>query len=105
MSTLNVHTLAHVRRDYPSWNTRARIRKVDEAGNVLQGEFAYCGEHVRVSPRFQKNGTNFRVRPERPAKKSRPSTTICCTTDPCSASRQSVPWIPCTFPVAISYQP
>jgi hypothetical protein len=64
---LNVHTLARARRDYPTWNTRARIRKVDESGNVVQGQYAYGGEHVRVSPRYQKNGTNFRVRPERPA--------------------------------------
>lgn len=67
MSTLNVSNLASVRREYPNWNTRARIRKVDEAGNLVQGQYAYGGEVVRVSPRYQKNGANFRIRPERPA--------------------------------------
>ena len=67
MTMLNVPRVAGVRRDYPSWNTRAKIRKVDEAGNVLPGQHAYGGEAVRVSPRFLKNGTNFRIRPERPA--------------------------------------
>src|SRR5947207_1633778 len=67
MTTLNINNVAGMRRDYPAWNTRAKIRKIDETGNVLQGQFAYGGEVVRVSPRYQKNGTNFRVRPERPA--------------------------------------
>lgn len=67
MSTLNVHNLASLRREYPNWNQRGRIKKVDPQGNVLEGQYAYGGEVVRVSPRYQKNGTNFRVRPERPA--------------------------------------
>jgi hypothetical protein len=69
MSTLNVnvHTLASTRREYPNWNMRGRIKKLDPQGNVLEGQYAYGGEAVRVSPRYQKNGTNFRVRPERPA--------------------------------------
>ena len=56
-----------VRREFPNWNQRGRIRKVDEHGNVLEGQYAFGGEFVRVSPRFQKNGANYRVRPERPA--------------------------------------
>lgn len=56
-----------VKREYPNWNTRAKVRKVDEAGNVVQGQYGCGGELVRVSPRYQKNGTNYRIRPERPA--------------------------------------
>ncbi len=67
MSTLNVHNLGSVRREFPNWNQRGRIKKVSPEGNVLEGQYAYGGEIVRVSPRYQKNGTNFRVRPERPA--------------------------------------
>lgn len=55
------------RREYPNWNTRGRIKKVDEAGNIVEGQYAFAGECVRVSPRFQRGGMNFRVRPERPA--------------------------------------
>jgi hypothetical protein len=57
----------NVRREYPNWNQRGRIKKTDGEGKILPGEFAFAGEVVRVSPRYQKNGTNFRVRPERPA--------------------------------------
>lgn len=67
MSTLNVNNLVTLRREYPNWNQRARIKKVDPQGNVLEGQYAYGGEVVRVSPRYQKNGTNYRIRPERPA--------------------------------------
>lgn len=67
MSTLNVHNLATLRREYPNRNQRGRIKKVDPQGNVLEGQYAYGGEVVRVSPRYQKNGTNYRIRPERPA--------------------------------------
>jgi hypothetical protein len=55
------------RREFPNWNTRAKIRKVDPEGNIVPNEYAFGGEIIRVSPRFQKNGTNYRVRPERPA--------------------------------------
>ena len=67
MNAVNINTLASNRREFPNWNTRGRVKKVDEAGNVLEGQYAYGGEAVRVSPRYQKNGTNYRVRPERPA--------------------------------------
>ena len=43
MSTLNVSNLASVRREYPNWNTRARIRKVDEAGNRSRGSMPTAG--------------------------------------------------------------
>src|SRR5689334_912771 len=36
-------------------------------GTVLEGQYACNGEAVRVSPRYQRNGQNYRVRPERPA--------------------------------------
>lgn len=61
---LNVN---NVRRQYPNWNLRAKIRKVDEQGNILPDQYAFGGEAVRVSPRFQRNGANYRIRPERPA--------------------------------------
>lgn len=53
-------------RQFPNWHQRGRIRKVDEAGDIVQGQYAFGGEAVRVSPRYQKNGANYRVRPERP---------------------------------------
>jgi len=56
-----------VRREFPHWNAQGRIKKVDESGNVLEGQYAFNGELVRISPRFQRNGTNYRVRPEHPA--------------------------------------
>lgn len=62
-----VNINAPVRRDFPAWNIRGKIRKTDDAGNVLENEHAYGGEFVRISPRYQRAGTNFRVRPERPA--------------------------------------
>jgi hypothetical protein len=65
MQQLNVNTVA--RRQYPNWNLRAKVRKTDDQGNILPNEYAFGGEIVRVSPRFQKHGTNFRIRPERPA--------------------------------------
>ena len=65
MQQLNVNN--PVRRPFPNWNIRAKIRKTDEQGNVLPNEYAFGSEPVRVSPRFQKNGANYRIRPERPA--------------------------------------
>jgi len=56
-----------VRREFPHWNAQGRIKKVDQEGNVVEGQYAFGGELVRISPRFQKHGTNYRVRPERPA--------------------------------------
>jgi hypothetical protein len=64
---VNVHQVANSRREFPNWNLRGKIRKVDDQGNIVEGQYAYGGELVRVSPRYQKNGTNYRVRPERPA--------------------------------------
>src|SRR4051794_32976773 len=64
MFSVNVPT---TQKQYPQWNTRGRKKKKDEEGNLVQGEHSFGGEIVRVSPRFQKNGNNFRVRPERPA--------------------------------------
>lgn len=64
---LGVQGLNGSKREFPNWNTRARIKKVDEQGNILEGQYAFGGEAVRVSPRFQKNGQHYRIRPERPA--------------------------------------
>ncbi len=64
---VNINNLNGIRREYPSWNERGRIRKVDEHGNFLEGQHAFGGEVVRISPRRLRNGANYRVRPERPA--------------------------------------
>src|SRR5262245_63908770 len=65
--SLNLNTLAASRCGWPAWNKRARLRRVDSQRNVIPGEYACNGEHLRVSPRYMKNGACFRVRPERPA--------------------------------------
>lgn len=62
----NIHDGKQGGRQFPSWNMRACVRKTDDQGNILD-ENAYNGEIVRVSPRYQRHGVNFRVRPERPA--------------------------------------
>jgi len=54
-------------RQYPQWNARGKIRKIDEEGNVVPREYSFGGEVCRISPRFQKSGSNYRVRPERAA--------------------------------------
>jgi hypothetical protein len=64
---INISSVNGVRRDYPQWNQRGKIKKVDEHNNVVEGQHACAGEVVRVSPRYQKNGMNYRIRPERPA--------------------------------------
>jgi hypothetical protein len=64
--TVNIHQLAN-RRAWPHWNMRGRIKRVDSRGNVIEGEYGFGGEFVRVSPRFVKGGRTYRVRPERPA--------------------------------------
>jgi hypothetical protein len=64
---VNINHVSRVRREYPNWALRAKIKKVDEAGNIVEGQYGFGGEVVRVSPRYQKHGTNYRVRPERPA--------------------------------------
>src|SRR5262249_13671119 len=46
---------------------RGRIKRVDSHGNVIENEYAFGGEFVRISPRFTRGGQHFRVRPERPA--------------------------------------
>jgi hypothetical protein len=63
---LNVNHVK-ARREYPNWNLRGKIKKVDQEGNLVEGQHAFGGEVIRISPRFQKNGANFRVRPERPS--------------------------------------
>ena len=65
--TTNVHEVQSTRREWPAWYQRAKVRKVDAKGNVLEDAYAANGEVVAVSPRYQKAGVNFRVRPERPA--------------------------------------
>lgn len=51
----------------PAWNARAKVRKATPSGVVVAGEYVFGGEVFRVSPRYQKNGSTFRIRPERPA--------------------------------------
>jgi hypothetical protein len=63
----NVKSLAPSRSSWPAWNLRGRIKRVDAQHNIVEGEYAFGGEFVRVSPRFQRGGQNYRVRPERPA--------------------------------------
>jgi hypothetical protein len=60
----NIHDTT--RRDWPAWHQRGKIRKVAPNGDVLEG-YAFNGEFVAISPRYQRNGQNYRVRPERPA--------------------------------------
>jgi hypothetical protein len=64
---VNIHQLAGSRTNWPAWNMRGRIKRVDSHGNVIEGEYAFGGEFVRVSPKYVKGGRTYRVRPERPA--------------------------------------
>jgi hypothetical protein len=64
---VNIHQLARSRTNWPAWKLRAKIKRVNAEGNLIPNEYACGGEAVRVSPRFVKNGVNFRVRPENPA--------------------------------------
>lgn len=66
-TTLNISTLASSRTNWPNWNQRGKIKKVSPAGEIIPNEYAFGGEVVHISPRYQKNGQNYRVRPERPA--------------------------------------
>jgi hypothetical protein len=65
--SVNLSSLATHREKWPTWNQRGRIRKVSKNGDLVPSEFAFNGEVVQISPRYMKNGSNFRVRPERPA--------------------------------------
>ena len=64
---VNIHQLAGSRTNWPAWNLRAKIKRVNAEGNLIPNEYACGGEFVRVSPRFVKGGRTYRVRPERPA--------------------------------------
>lgn len=64
---VNIRNLGAARREFPNWAMRGRLKKVDDDGNVLEGQHACGGELVRISPRFQRNGQHYRIRPERPA--------------------------------------
>lgn len=66
-TTLNINTLAGSRTSWPHWQQRGKIKKVDPHGNLVPGEYAFAGEIVEISPRYQKHGQHFRVRPIRPA--------------------------------------
>lgn len=66
-SVVNIQNLGAARREYPNWAMRGRLKKVDDEGNVLDAQSACGGEMVRISPRFQRNGQHYRIRPERPA--------------------------------------
>jgi hypothetical protein len=65
--SVNVHQLARSRTNWPAWNQRAKIKRVNAEGNLIPNEFAFGGEFVRISPRFVKGGRTYRVRFERPA--------------------------------------
>jgi hypothetical protein len=64
---VSVSTVTTNRTNWPNWNQRGRIRAVDQQGHIIEGKYAFNGEAVRISPRYQRNGQNYRVRPERPA--------------------------------------
>lgn len=64
---VNIHQLARSRTNWPAWNLRAKIKRVNAEGNLVPNEFAFGGEFVRISPRFVKGGQTYRVRFERPA--------------------------------------
>ena len=64
---VNIHQLAGSRTNWPAWNLRAKIKRVNAEGKLIPNEYACGGEFVRVSPRFVKGGRTYRVRPERPA--------------------------------------
>jgi hypothetical protein len=65
-TTVNIHDAANGRQ-YGGWHARDKIKKTDPAGNILDGQYAFGGEVVQISPRFQRSGTNYRVRFENPA--------------------------------------
>jgi hypothetical protein len=64
---MNLSKVAASRTNWPAWNLRGRIKKVSSQGDIIENEFAFGGEYVRISPRFVKGGRTYRVRPERPA--------------------------------------
>jgi hypothetical protein len=64
---VNLSNVAASRTSWPAWNLRGRIKRVSSQGDIIENEHAVGGEFVRISPRFQRGGQHFRVRPERPA--------------------------------------
>jgi hypothetical protein len=64
---VNIHQLARSRTNWPAWNLRAKIKRVNAEGNLIPNEYAFGGEFVRISPRFVKGGRTYRVRFEKPA--------------------------------------
>lgn len=65
---MNVNDAVNARREFGGWHARGKIKKTDPAGNILDGQYAFGGEVVQISPRFQRfSGQNFRVRFEDPA--------------------------------------
>lgn len=64
---VNLSKVAASRTSWPAWNLRGRIKRVSSQGDIIENEYAFGGEFVRISPRFQRGGQNYRVRPERPA--------------------------------------
>lgn len=63
----NLNSLASSRTSWPHWNQRGRVKRVDSHSNIIEREWACNGEFVRISPRYVKNGSTYRIRPERPA--------------------------------------
>lgn len=52
-------------RTYTQWRTQAKVKKIDEQGQPVEGH-AFGGQMVAVSPTYRKGGVNFRVRPVNP---------------------------------------
>ena len=65
--SVNLSNVAASRTNWPAWNLRGRIKRVDENNNVLENQWDCRSEYVRISPTFRLNGRTYRVRPERPA--------------------------------------
>jgi hypothetical protein len=65
--SVNLSKVAASRTNWPAWNLRGRIKRISSQGDIIENEYAFGGEFVRISPRFQRGGQNYRVRFERPA--------------------------------------
>jgi hypothetical protein len=64
---VNLSKVAASRSNWPAWHLRGRVKRVSSQGDIIENEYAFGGEFVRISPRFVKGGRTYRVRFERPA--------------------------------------
>jgi hypothetical protein len=64
---VNLSNVTASRTSWPAWNLRGRVKRVSSQGDVIENEFGFGGEFVRISPRFVKGGRTYRIRFERPA--------------------------------------